>query len=126
MARVLLVDDEPQIRTIVRMLLEHMTHEVKEAANGHEAVQSFRERHFDIVILDIFMPEKDGLECIADLRRLDTKVKILAVSGGGTHGMMDPLRVASQMGADAVLLKPFDLSELRRVVDELLRQVPSA
>jgi two-component system, chemotaxis family, chemotaxis protein CheY len=125
-ARVLLVDDEAQIRSIVRMLLDRMGHEVQEATNGREAVQTFREKHFDVVILDIFMPEKDGLECIGELRKLDKNVKIVAVSGGGSRGMMDPLRVASQMGADAVLLKPFDLSQLRRVIDELLEQIPSA
>lgn len=83
MARVLIVDDESSIRGLLRQAFEMNGFEVVEASNGTEAVRTFGEGGIDLVITDIIMPDKEGLESIMDLKEIDPDVKIIAMSGGG-------------------------------------------
>ena len=80
MARILIVDDELQIRLLLRQLLEKEGHEIEEASNGRMALNLFRERPFDLVILDLIMPEKEGVETIIELKGEFKDAKILAIS----------------------------------------------
>lgn len=118
--RILLVDDDDRMREVVREILADDGMEVIEARDGTEAIRLFRSQATDLVICDLFMPGKDGLETIRDLRKEFGAVKVIALSGGGYQGALDMLQVARHMGAAEVLSKPFKLKELQALVRRLL------
>jgi len=120
MARILLVEDDDSVRRMLRRTLERAEHEVFEASNGHEALERRREVEPDLIIIDLIMPEKEGLETIQDLRREGVQVPIIAMSGGGKIGADSYLSVARALGAARVLSKPFGAAELLRDIDALL------
>ena len=115
MAHVLVVDDEEEIRTVLREVLEWAGHQVTEARTGAEGLQRYREAPVDVVITDILMPELSGLELIKALRESFPTAKIVAISGSGAQ-MLD---MATQLGAHRVLAKPFKLQELLNTVYEV-------
>jgi len=119
MSTVLIVDDDPQIRSWLRELLDAEGHQVIEAGDGNEALACFHRSHPDLVVLDIYMPNKDGLETILLLRKIDPDVKILALSGGVIKGY-DVYKPAKAFGAQAALGKPFSAKEFLTHVDGLL------
>jgi CheY-like chemotaxis protein len=121
MANILLVDDEEQLRSILRIVLESAGHEVEEAGNGKEAVESYRSRPADLLVTDIIMPEKEGIETIIQLRESYPKVKIIAMSGGGRTGDQNYLKLAKKLGANHVLAKPFSNSEFLAAVNLVLQ-----
>ena len=120
MTTILIIDDDRHIRSILRHMLERAGYTVMEASNGHEGVQHVRGALPDLIITDIFMPEKEGLETIRELRRLCPESKILAISGGGRTGALDFLGVAEKLGAQRTLRKPFLRQELLEAVRELV------
>ncbi len=120
MARILVVDDDDQIRNAFRLTLERAGYEVEEAQDGKAAMKRFAEWHADLVITDIVMPEKDGLEVMMELRHTAPNVKILAISGGGRINPFSYLAMAKHLGADAVLVKPVDKETLLKTVASLL------
>jgi CheY-like chemotaxis protein len=120
MKRILLVDDDDSFRKMLRKTLVKMGFEVAEAHNGSEALKVFGQNSPDLVLTDIVMPEKEGLETINALRRIQAGVKIIAMSGGGRGNAMDYLNVAKMLGADRVLSKPFSNDEIATALDELL------
>jgi CheY-like chemotaxis protein len=111
-ATILLVEDEAAIRSIMLMFLEDVGCEVIEAQDGREGLERYRALPIDAVISDIHMPEMNGLEMIQAIRQYDPAATMIAMSS-------DPewLSLAHHAGAQQTLTKPFDLSELRRVVD---------
>ena len=117
--RVLVIDDEPQIRKLIRSALEGRGYSVDEAADGREGARRFRERPPDLVIVDIFMPEKEGIETILELRHVDPSIKCIAISGGGLSGSLVYLKHAEYFGALRTFSKPFLLSEMLDAVGEL-------
>ncbi|MDY6987588.1 MAG: response regulator [Thermodesulfobacteriota bacterium] len=119
-ARILVVDDDVQIREMLRQLLERAGYEVAEAPDGRQGIRLYRQEPADLVITDIIMPEKEGLETIRELRRDFPDVKILAISGGGRVLADEYLRLAKQFGAERTLAKPFDQKELLEAVHELV------
>ncbi|MFT3781207.1 MAG: response regulator [Nibricoccus sp.] len=119
MARVLVVDDDEQFRAVLVRVLLKCAHEVKEARNGREALVLFSEFIPDIVVTDIMMPEKDGLELVPALRRQKSPVKIIACSGGGHVAAEELLHLARLLGADRVLFKPFALGDLTSAIETL-------
>jgi len=118
MSRILVVDDDPMIRTTIRRMLGG--HEVTEAENGDSALAALAAQPVDLVITDLMMPERAGLNLIADIRARGTLPRILAISGGGRMLGADLLPAAQAAGADAVLPKPFRKAELLRLVAALL------
>lgn len=123
MAHILLIDDDSAVRSVMREVLERSGHEIRTAEDGEEGLRLFRERAADLIVTDLFMPDKEGIETIQELRQQAPDVKILAVSGGGLERARDPdgpLSDAELFGADASLPKPFTVDELRRAVEELL------
>ena len=120
MARILVVDDDDQIRNAFRLTLERAGYEVEEAQDGKAAMKRFAQWHADLVITDIVMPEKDGLEVMMELRRTAPSVRILAVSGGGLVNPFTYLVMAKNLGADVVLVKPVDKETLLKTVALLL------
>jgi len=124
MARVLVIDDEEQVRTLIREVLEGAGHEVMEAGNGREAMKLFEANPTSVVITDLVMPEQDGLETIRELRRRFPTVKIIAVSGAQQKLNLELLYVAEKLGALRTLEKPFDIRKLVALVEELLKDKP--
>jgi CheY-like chemotaxis protein len=122
MARILLIDDEDILRRLTRLLLERGGHEVEEAPDGDAGLRAFRERRADVVVCDLFMPGREGMETIAELRREGARV--VAISGGGAVGAVGLLDVALAMGACAALAKPFGRQELLDAVSEALAAGP--
>ena len=124
MSSILLVDDDPQVRELVCQMLRLEGHEVAQASNGVEALDVAATKRFDLMITDLIMPDKEGLETIVDMRKRFEDLPIVAMSGGGRVGPADYLETAKFVGADATLTKPFARAELIATVDALL--TPSA
>ena len=120
MPDILLVDDDDSVRIIMRIALVKLGHVVREARDGREAMRLCKQRQPELMITDIIMPEQEGLETIRAVRRLYPEVKVVAMSGGGRADATDYLKVASALGAKAVLSKPFSTEHLAKVLDELL------
>ena len=120
MPLILVIDDDVQIRALLRQMLERAGHEVMDAPDGDEGITLYRENPADLVITDIIMPKKEGLETIIDLRAEFPEVKIIAISGGGTIGPSSYLQVAEGFGAIRIFTKPFKMEELLAAIQELL------
>ena len=120
MARILVIDDDTDVRRMVRNMLDRAGHEVAEAPNGDIGTKMFRKEPFDLIITDIFMPEKEGLETIRELHREFPDLRIIAISGGGSVGHYSYLPLAKSFGATRTLSKPFSHQELLEIVNELL------
>jgi CheY-like chemotaxis protein len=110
--RVLVVDDNPDMRDSTRILLEKLGYHVETAADGAAALRSQRSRGVDVVLTDIFMAGIEGMETIASFKREWPQLRIVAMSGGGSRSKKDYLEAAIQVGADATLQKPFTLQAL--------------
>lgn len=120
MARILIIDDEAALRRTMRRMLAGTGHEIVEASNGAEGLAVLQERAVDLVITDLVMPDKDGIETIQILRERWPELKILAVSGRGLLNPRERLADAQLFGADAALPKPFKVAELLEQVAALL------
>ncbi len=120
MTAILVVDDQKELRTMVRRVLTEAGYEVAEAEDGEAALAAFRAQPPALVITDIIMPGKAGIEIIATMKREHPEVKVLAMSGGGRTHAMDFLAIARKTGADAILEKPFRKSDFLARVAELL------
>ncbi|MBW2107038.1 MAG: PAS domain S-box protein [Deltaproteobacteria bacterium] len=125
-ARILIVDDDGHFRSMLRQTLERAGYDPVEARDGEEGIGLFREHPFDLVITDIIMPGKEGLETIMELRKDYPDAKIIAMSGGGRLTSDDHLALAKASGAQAVLAKPFSKNQLLKVVGNLLCERPAA
>ena len=117
--RILVVDDNEDLRTTIQALLQADGFDVSVAADGEAALSQHRSRPADVVITDLFMPDKDGIETIIELKKLYPKIKIVAMSGWTSTQGSDYLQVAREIGAAVTLQKPFDPLELSRVVRDL-------
>jgi DNA-binding response OmpR family regulator len=115
---ILVVDDDALVRTTVRAVLEAEGYTVIEADDGARVRHILQERQVDLLLTDILMPDSDGVETITDIRRGDSNLKIIAMSGSGASSMY--LRAALQLGADAILNKPFRGRELRELVARVI------
>lgn len=115
--KILVVDDDAEVRNVVRRTLESAGYAVREAANGAEAIAAAQATLFDLVITDILMPEKDGLETVIHLRRNMPDLSVIAISGCGNELY---LRDAVGLGATKILAKPFTPTRLRELVAEIL------
>ena len=121
MARILIIDDEELFRQMLKQMLELAGHEVDEAAEGAQAIEAFKRQPTDLVITDIFMPEKEGIATINELKQEFPALKIIAVSGGGNKMCgFEYLQFAESVGADHALSKPFERQEILDAIEELL------
>lgn len=112
MNTILIIDDDPQILALYRVLLEREGYRIFEAMDGDAGIEICRRQRIDLVITDIIMPGKEGLETIMDLRQEFPDVGIIAVSGGGRLSPDSYLPLAAKMGAQRTLAKPFTRQEL--------------
>ena len=120
MARILVIDDDELVRSTIKAALEHAKHEVEVAGDGHQGIARYQGGTFDLVVTDIIMPEKEGIETIIELRQHNPAIKIIAISGGGRTSNEIFLDVAKKFGAVAVLAKPFSPKQLIATVDKAL------
>jgi DNA-binding NtrC family response regulator len=124
MARILVIDDEQHIRIIIQELLTREGHLVNLAYNGEEGMKLAARTTYDLVITDVVMPEKDGLEVLMELKQLVPLVRIIVMTGGGDRlNIHDLLTMAKLLGANRVLPKPLDFDKLPGVVAEVLAEV---
>jgi len=124
MKQILLIDDDLDFRQMLKLSLEKARYEVTVASDGRIGCQILEKRPHPIVITDIFMPEKEGLEVITEIKEKLPGIKIIAISGGGRLASSfrsdEALRMAKDLGADRVIAKPFKLENLLMTVKELL------
>ncbi len=120
MALVLVVEDEQKMRRMVARVLAGRGHLVLEAENGNEALALLAKGPPDLVITDLFMPDKEGIETIRAIRQDHPDLPIIAMTGGGYHNNLELLAMAEKFGANARLAKPFRSEELLAVVAKVL------
>ncbi len=118
MASILIVDDEASIRTLLRKILEEDGHQIREATNGETGLALYRETPADLVITDILMPERDGMDITLELTREFLDAKVIAMTGA--TGDQNFLNVAKLFGARRVIKKPFSVEAIRHLVRHTL------
>lgn len=120
MADIVLIDDDESLRLVMKKILEGDGHTVRDATDGSRGVELVEEFEPDLVITDLIMPEKEGIETIMELRAAFPGVRILAVSGGGAADPIGPLSDAEAFGADGSLPKPFSVDDFTAAVSRIL------
>ncbi len=120
MARILIVDDESQIRKMLRQMFEREGFEVSVASNGMQGIKAYRENPADLIITDIIMPVKEGVEMIMELKKDFPDAKIIAISGGRRIGPDEYLKIAERIGVNRTFKKPLEREELLKAVKEIL------
>jgi len=120
MKRILIIDDDYHVLMMIKKMLERAGFEVELALNGKEGLEVFKRVSIDLVICDIIMPEKEGLETIREMKHLCSDMKILAMSGGGRVSSENYLNTASAFGATRTMAKPFSQKQMVSTVRELL------
>lgn len=125
MPRILVIDDESLIRSTVVTILTREGFSVEEASDGEAGIAMFHTNPPDLVITDIFMPNKDGIEIVMELKRSYPRTKIIAMTGGGQTRMMEIASAAKLLGADHILHKPFESESLLEAVNAALGTPPT-
>jgi two-component system, chemotaxis family, chemotaxis protein CheY len=123
MVKVLIVDDDTAVRMATRLVLQSAGYEIIEAVNGMRIEGTIVEQKPDLVLTDMLMPDRDGVETVLSLRRRFPALRIIAMSGGGTRGDLD-LGVARKLGVSATLAKPFDGDALVALIETVLAGPP--
>jgi DNA-binding response OmpR family regulator len=123
MTKILVVEDNEMLRHMICDTLRKEKFDVFEASNGNEGISQARKEKPDIVVTDILMPDKEGIETILELKSEHENIKIIAMSGGGNTKNMTFLDMAQKVGAEFVLSKPFKPSDLMNAVYELNKTV---
>jgi CheY-like chemotaxis protein len=121
-AKILVIDDEKPLRAFLWAALRFAGHEVGEAGDRAEGLRALRRGSYDLVLCDLFMPVKEGIETIPEIRRDFPALPVIAMSGGSLPGQIDMLPVALRLGATRTLRKPFHPAELLGAVDAALGQ----
>lgn len=126
MSRILIIDDNPEVLSAVHRVLSGAGHTVSDAPGSAEGIRMHRENPFDLILTDIFMPGKEGISTIIDLRREYPKLRIIAMSGGGDFEPYGILDIAHRVGADRTIPKPFSRIELLEAVNAVLAADPAS
>jgi DNA-binding NtrC family response regulator len=119
--RILIVDDDASIRRTLHLLLTKAGYDVIQAADGSEAVRLWRQHGGDLVITDLHMPEKDGIQTIIELLSHTPGIRIIAMSGGGQTKRLNLLGNMALLGSILTVEKPFTLDEMISVVSQALK-----
>lgn len=118
--KILVIDDDELVRLTLKNSIKKLGFSVFEAQNGNEGIALYKRERPHLVITDILMPDKEGLETITEIRAMDPSAKIIAMSGGGAGQNMSFLQLAQRLGADRIMSKPVKPDELVNVVRSLL------
>ncbi len=124
MANVLIVDDEPQIREIVKEVLVQNGHRVAEASDGLEAIERLQNSFFNLIVSDFTMPQMGGLGILKHLRKNGIRTPVLILSGSTISGLEDETQL-KELGAYAIIHKPIELDELMDHVRDALDHAPA-
>lgn len=122
MIKILVIEDDSSFRNVLVQMLEKAGFEVSQAENGNQAIKYCETLKFDLVLTDIIMPDKEGLETIQELLGISPDMKIIAMSGGGRFGPNSYLPLAAKLGARKTLQKPFMRDELLSAIAEVLEE----
>jgi CheY-like chemotaxis protein len=127
MARILVIEDQEMLRVTIRRVLEGAGHQIALAVDGADGLQQLRRSDFALVLCDVFMPNKDGIATLTELRRTGASVPVIMMSGGSPRRLrasdpddMDYLQLATKLGATRTVAKPFNARELTMLVNEVL------
>ncbi|MCB5271327.1 MAG: response regulator [Candidatus Cloacimonetes bacterium] len=120
MAKILVIEDEDSFRNVLVKMLTKAGFDVQQAGDGNQALEVCAEFRPDLVLTDIIMPDKEGLETIQELLEINPKLKIIAMSGGGRFGPDSYLPLAEKLGAKATLQKPFMREEMIATINSVL------
>ncbi|MDY0151352.1 MAG: response regulator [Candidatus Cloacimonas sp.] len=120
MAKILVIEDDDSFRNVLVQMLSKAGYEVRQAGDGNQALAECAAFDPDLVLTDIIMPDKEGLETIQELLALRPNLKIVAMSGGGKYGPDSYLPLAQKLGAKACLQKPFMREELISTITDVL------
>ena len=121
MDSILVIDDDPQIRQLLEEVLRDEGYNVSSAESVEMGLPLYPKSLWPLIVTDVLMPNREGLETIRELRKNNPHMKILAISGGLDQEGMDMLDIAKRFGADRVLRKPFEVKEFLNVVQEILQ-----
>lgn len=122
MKQILVIEDDKVLRETICEILLNDEYKISEAFNGEMGIQMIENETYDLVITDILMPQKDGLEVIMSLKKSGISTKIIAISGGGRVLAKDYLNIAKKFGCDEVIEKPFEINELIEKVKKVLNK----
>ena len=117
---ILVIDDDTFMRNMLEDMLTRVGYNVSLAEDGAQGLKMFNQNHYDLVITDIIMPEKEGLELISDFRKSSKPFKVIAISGGGRFKGIDYLSLAEKLGAFKTLTKPFSMKQILNAIQETL------
>jgi CheY-like chemotaxis protein len=120
MARILVIEDNSDFRDTLTAMLQAADHDVQSAGNGREALEMLAANAFDLLITDVLMPEVDGIELLTAIRKMPSRLPVVAISGGGSMPASLALSLSTSLGARAVLFKPFYSQELMDAVHQAL------
>lgn len=116
---ILVADDQENIRTLLEQRLRAAGHTVQVAGSAKEGCAALKQRTFDLVITDVLMPDGDGLDLIAELKKAQPSARVLAISGGGRYVEGDDcLKMARGFGAHAIVMKPFTWEQLAAGIEQ--------
>jgi len=117
MANILVVDDDPDFRITLVAILKNMGHTVEMADSGQVGLNLIKSNAFNVVLLDIIMPEMDGVEVLREIKKIYLDIKIIMMSGGGRMGGARYLNSCKRLGSDYILEKPFLTEELSKALN---------
>lgn len=117
---VLIIEDDPSLRDSLRRTLRKKGYTIIEAEEGGQGLKLLKTHAIDVVLIDIFMPGKEGIETILEIRQMRPQVKVIAMSGGGERMYIDVLRVAKSSGCHQTLDKPFSEEALIKAIEARL------
>ncbi len=120
MSQILVIDDEQQVRTLLKKIVEKQGYGVLLASDGKEGMDILKEHPVSLVITDIIMPEKEGLEIITEIKQQYNDIKIIAISGGSRIHPGTYLNAAEKLGADRTFEKPFEKETLLTAIKQLI------
>jgi len=121
MARILVIEDDDDFRRMLNLMLRQAGYDVLEASNGNEGLLAYNSEEIDLVITDVFMPQKEGKQTVLELMDKNPKVKIIAISGGGSSDKLEYLDTIKDLGVLKTFNKPFDTKEFLSGVSDLLK-----
>ena len=120
--KVLIIDDDELVRMTFKSIISRAGYTIFEADNGSKGLDLFKKEKPQVVVTDILMPDKEGLETITEMREFNSDAKIIAISGGGSTNNMSFLQLAKEVGADHTLSKPIRPSALLTAIEALLQK----
>lgn len=120
MARILVIEDDDDFRKMLMLMLQQAGYVTLEASNGEEGLRVYNSEQIDLVVTDIFMPEKEGMQTVLELMEKNPAVKIIAISGGGSSDKLEYLESVKDFGVQKTFAKPFVTREFLAGISELL------